>query len=94
MQLCVDNDGDYFALALYFLFQPTITTYCRLRAHYVWIARHQERHEGKNRSQMERNDNKKTKKKVHRDENIVENNSYVLHKNSSYRDFIMILAVK
>ncbi len=43
---------------------------------------------------MKRKNNKKTKKKVHIDENIVENNSYVLHKNSSYRNFIMILAVE
>jgi hypothetical protein len=48
----------------------------------------------KKRSQMKRKNKKKTKKKVQIDENIVENNSYVLHKNSSYRNSITILAVE
>jgi hypothetical protein len=48
----------------------------------------------KEESKVNRKNKEKTKIKIHIDENMIKFNSYVLYKNSSNRNFIIILAPK
>ena len=50
--------------------------------------------EKKKEGKVNRKNKEKTKNKIHIDENMIKFNSYVLYKNSTYWNFIIMLAVK